>query len=104
MATPTPSSAASAPSPSGSVSHTPINEPTPIDADTAAASISSDEETTPFESLDPLKGGVICSIKPFLLQISDTRVLATQAPKDLRTSCLSDQTNTVGRLVRMLQL
>ncbi|KAF9612921.1 hypothetical protein IFM89_004337 [Coptis chinensis] len=51
MATPTPSSAASAPSPSGSVSHTPINEPTPIDADTAAASISSDEETTLFESL-----------------------------------------------------
>ncbi|KAF9610159.1 hypothetical protein IFM89_020323 [Coptis chinensis] len=55
MATPTPSSVASAPSPSGSVSHTPINEPTPIDADTAAASISSDEETAPAESADPLK-------------------------------------------------
>ncbi|KAF9619796.1 hypothetical protein IFM89_009318 [Coptis chinensis] len=53
MATPTPCSAASAPSPSGSVSHTPIDETTPIDADTAAASISSDEETAP---ADPLTG------------------------------------------------
>ncbi|KAF9598019.1 hypothetical protein IFM89_023591 [Coptis chinensis] len=56
MATPTPSSDASAPSPSGSVSHTPINEPTPIDVDTAAASISSDEEIALAESADPLKG------------------------------------------------
>ncbi|KAF9600167.1 hypothetical protein IFM89_004991 [Coptis chinensis] len=47
---------ASAPSPSGSVSHTPINEPTPIDADIEAASISSDEEIAPAESPDPLKG------------------------------------------------